>query len=146
MTEVITQADPTMTTTFDDDTTTTGDSIPATFDDLPDEIRREIMMKRADGQAWDSQYRRHPIWASSYATKKDLIHFCRLAGFQKSFGSFKWTKHALRQQLVSAHDDDYLRHMRQSEQIWQPATFNRDYRTGRAVRAWWSSNYPELAW
>ena len=149
MTMVITPADLTMTTTCDADNMTTGDSTPATFDDLPDEIRRIIMMMRADGQAWDSQFylKRAPIWATRHATKRDLIHFCQLRGFKRT----SWTKGALRQYLVSAHTDDYLQHMRRSEDIWQPATFpNRDYRSARAVRVWWhlaalELRYVELA-
>ena len=142
MTAVITKAGPTTMTTFDEDTTmTTGESASATFDDLPDEIRRMIMMKRADGQAWESNYTRHPIWVSSHATKRDLLHFCRLRGLRERKS---WTKHELRQLLVNDHTFCYLRHMRECERVWQPPTFK--WRRERLVRAWWSSRYPELAW
>ena len=139
----LTEDETTMNTIDDEETMTTGDFATATFDDLPDELRRVIMMMRAYMQAQIATDRCVIEWMSSSKYKFELAEECREAGFKALR-----TKNEMRRRLGEEHCEMYIRHVRRCELAWQPAEFNRGFFDQlcyeRAVRVWWKRKHPAL--
>lgn len=89
---------------------------PATFDDLPDEIRSKIMMMRALNHAKTLLWRKVPVWNCIAANKRDLVFMLIGTPCKKRFP----TKSVLRQQLCERHIRKYVEYERRCEMVWNP--------------------------
>ena len=100
-------------------------STPATFDDLPTEIRRKIMMHRASRKGFAAAVKKAPSWVHKLQTakKEELIDFCQHQKSHGCTGFSHYTKYWLRFRLVKNELDLYFEYLRNCNQVWQDATF-----------------------
>ena len=85
-----------------------------TFDDLPDDLRREIMMKRAYRQSWDPYMSTPYAFACGEAKKRDLVEACRKSGLAVS-----GRKQDIGDCLGRHRLQRFLQRVYQCEQFWQ---------------------------